>query len=268
MFYELKTFLFEKFRVGSGDFNRQSHFVNNALPRSVSAGEQFEVAECVVLPVAVDMVDGLARMQSSSKVLFHDISMFKHVTRRFAVLSRDDYSNVAVTSNAFRRLLVRVFFLVGQASEQRTAFSAAQRSAVTNGSVFFTFEWQWFAALNALRVPSLFVHFATDTAAFGRAILRQLSPFFLISADGSGFVAERLPADFAGEINHRHYRVLSSILGFMDSFARRSTKALSGVTRSNFESSAASFATFRNWHLAISCWSDSYGNSMECCASK
>lgn len=228
---------------GEGDF------VNDALSGSVTGREQFEVVDGVVLPVAVDVVDGFFRKQFAAEVLFHYIAMFKYVARWGAVFTRDYESNITVSGNAFRGFLFRMFFLVGNSSKQRTTGSAAQKLFSVERSAGSALNRHWVSTLDADNVPVRFFDLFSSSHAIARTIWGIFSVFFEVGANVGRFVREQLLAHRTRKIDTRNLGVFSPKISFVQAFAMEVAKALCAVTRAYFEARTTTFASFRNRHL-------------------
>jgi hypothetical protein len=66
-----------KFGVEKKHLYREVDLVDDTLAGTVTAGKEFEVLDSIVLPVAVDVVDGFVGAQLASDVLGHDVTMLQ-----------------------------------------------------------------------------------------------------------------------------------------------------------------------------------------------
>jgi hypothetical protein len=76
--------------IQSQYLDRELHLVDDALAGSVTAAEQFEVSQNIILPVTIDVVDGFFFEQLPTQVLLHNPTMLKHRSL-FSVVSQRGY---------------------------------------------------------------------------------------------------------------------------------------------------------------------------------
>ena len=163
-----------KFRVESQHVDCERHLVDDALAGTVTAGEKLQVAQIVVLPVSVPMMDGLLGVEFAPEVLGHHVAVFKNIARRPAVFARNYQANVSVARYSSSRLLVCVMSLVAQAAKQRSAGGAAQAFLAIDGSSRAPLDGHGVAALDAGDLPCF----------LGQPAAHQLSQAHSLEADG------------------------------------------------------------------------------------
>lgn len=69
---------FDEFGVQPNHLKGKSHLVDDALPRTMSAGKEFKVLNPVVLSVPVDVVNGFLGEKFPAKAFGHDVTVFKN----------------------------------------------------------------------------------------------------------------------------------------------------------------------------------------------
>jgi hypothetical protein len=192
-----------KLRVERQHLNGESHFVDDALTRSVPAGEQFKVLNSVVRTDAVDVVDGFVRAQVAPDVLLHNVTVLKNFHSFFVRVFSDGHSQVSVATNErFRRAIsvsvkhcfgvkfVPAFFVTDFSTEIEIV-----RAVSIN-------DWQRLTAIQA-HSSFLFKLFGGQTfirpRALATTILGVFTPTFLIGAKLSGSETECFGTSRAGK---------------------------------------------------------------------
>ncbi len=94
---QLNSSLASELRVKPENFDREGNLVSDALAGTVAAGKEFEVGRVVVLPVAVDVVDGFFIKERTTKFAGHNISMFQDATLLSGYPSWNRNPKVSVT---------------------------------------------------------------------------------------------------------------------------------------------------------------------------
>jgi len=194
-----------KFRVEPQHVDCERHLVDDALAGTVAAGEKLQVAEIVVLPVSVPVMDGLLAVEFTPEVLGHHMAVLCDVPHSISREGRDRDPDVAV---AFDVLLVlpvlkalqRAFHLVLD-----FAFVAAEfLIAVYAVARFRAASVLDLAALHAgQRVAFVGVLAAAYVRAGHRAVQRVSVELLSVCRQVALHHRERLAAFFAGEVHRR-----------------------------------------------------------------
>lgn len=244
----------EEFRVQTHQFNGEVDFVVNALPRTVSAAEQFQVADVVILPVAVDMVDGFLGQQVAPKVFGHDVAVFQHFSFSSGIAEkcrqRDMHIsvplNVALDVSAVESRHGNIFVMRGFAR------AIAVNLLSINTAAWFAAAALFFSALRAsepLAIHRVFA--ASEIRARHRAIEWIFAVLFEVRANVCRSVEERITTLFTSKFRQRYLRGDASVDSFVRGNARLGTEALCCIARTNFEVGSALFARFINRHVAV-----------------
>lgn len=241
-----------KFGVEQKHLYREVDLVDDALAGTVPTGKEFEIFQFIESLVPVHMMHSLFGKKLSSEMLFHNVPVFKNITRGFSIFSRNYHSNVTVARDSFSWLLFGVVGLIRQTPKERAAFSAAQAFSAIDRTTGAALDRHTFFADDAGSIPGFFRQSFAQSPAFGRAIQRVFSPFFAIRANRGGFVTEQFPAHGTIKIGAGNSSVFASEDSFVRYFTRSTAEFLSRVLRLNFEILSAASANLLNRHLAIS----------------
>lgn len=76
---QFDTRLAGEFRVCPEHIDGESDFVDHALAGTVTAGEELQIVDPVILPISVLVVDGFFGEKLSAKMPCHDVTMLKNV---------------------------------------------------------------------------------------------------------------------------------------------------------------------------------------------
>lgn len=229
------------------------HLVDNALSGAVATTEQFEVRDIVVGSNAVDVVDGFFGEKFASDMFGHDPAVFEHISGRVSVFSRDNQTGVAPPSSMSSWTVASVFRLVRYSAKQRPAFGAAQKFFSVNSAARLSLDGHGFAALDAANIPFIFGNFFGFAHAFARTVQWVFAKLFQIGTSIARLHAECFAANGAVKIYFGNARIGATKQTFVRSFARPSAKFLAGISRTNFEVLATTFANFFDRHAVLSC---------------
>jgi hypothetical protein len=147
-------------RVEPEHLDRECYFVDDSLAGSVTTTEQFEIFDPVVLPVAVDVVDGFILENVAPQSLRHDVAMFHDGV--FPACHEGRYRNPNVSISLYMSSVFSRF--------------KSRQSALSNSFVFAFSRAVFLLAIKAAaRFSTLGASFSTIVA---RKSVRQFGVLF------------------------------------------------------------------------------------------
>lgn len=217
-----------KFGVRFQHLDSESYLVDDALARSVAAGEQFEVFESVVGADAVDVMYGLIGAKFATEVLFHDVAVLENGDRAFPLFFTHVESHVPGAGreghgNSISVSIKHLFPVEFSSAFFATNFTAkvkvlAVRASVDSGhrSVAVFADSTFFDELFSGQ-PLI------EPRAVSTAIQRIFTPLFSVGSKVARLKNELLAAFGAGECSTFHFSFRTSV--FSEIFAVASLTA-------------------------------------------
>ena len=245
-----------KFGVEQKHLYREVDFVDDALAGTVSVGEQFKVLDSVVLPIAVDVVDGFFWVESSANFLLHYVTVFKNVFAcRFSVLRRDSQPDVPPAANGSSGL-VSAFLAVKLADPFVFALFRTHLLGEVNATRSISVARAFFAAVHAGEFVARFGVFALACKrAFHRAVQRIAIKFFPVRGQVRQPHDEWLPAFFAGEVDWGLVGGRFSVLAMISATCQAAVSTFY-IARVAIKQLPASFTAFLDRHECFSLFGD------------
>lgn len=162
---------------GEGDF------VGDALAGRLPLIPEFQVFITVICALAVFVVDIFNWKKWPAKLLFHEISVLKHLDflSGRAQVSRDGNPNVTTLNVKTLFAFIKQFWCALR-SKFRTTGGAAKFLLLVNSPAWTALNRHWFAALNAAYLPFFVGKHPTFAATLSRAIQRVATMPFAITA--------------------------------------------------------------------------------------
>ena len=248
-----------KLRVQAKDFYGERNLVNDPLSGAVTAGEQLQVLDPIVIPDTVLVMHGFLGTQLPANVLLHDVAVFEH----FPLLASAAQIGGNVHPNVPAPLAVTPTFAVQEPLSGDlltmfgTAFSAAQ-SATPEKPGGGALVFNRFAAVNAVHNQLGFgVSTTANRTARNGAVQRWASKLLDVTPKFSRSTLKGLAARFAGELLTLHSP--RSLGGFVSVVAGAATKlSCGGLFRLCHEVFAAVKAGLlnRHCHTLFATWYD------------
>ena len=197
---QFKSLRSSEFGVKLDHLDSEGDFIDDTLPGAVTTGEQFQIFDPVVLPVAVDVMDGFLGEEIAANVLRHDETVLENIERRAPIFSRNDQADVAVANDALSRHRVGVFRLITGSSESRSAFFAAKVPSRVQCPTGLALNRECFSALDAREgVFGVRSRFSARMVAGQRAVNWVFSEFFPVFGKIGRFVRKGSAAMLARE---------------------------------------------------------------------
>lgn len=192
--------------VESENLYRERHLVGDSLPGTVSAGKELQVADVVVLPVAVNVVDGFLAKQFPTDVLGHDVAVFHHGSAFESIIGKswDGNPNVAVSLEVSSVISISKAFLSACHLVRNFARLAAEFLLMVDVSFRFSPLVVLFPALRADEFGAFGGGVSSaDRRARDRAVSGGFSVLTCVKTHICGFVGKRSVADFTRELHER-----------------------------------------------------------------
>lgn len=190
-----------EFRVKPEDFDCEGNPIGDALARTMSAAEQFQIGDGVVLPVAINVMNRLFGHERAAQVLFHDPAVLQHFAF-FAArdIGRNGEPDVSValdvpTDLARNKSLGRLCHL-----RRYLAFLPAVFLLGVNATSWLAPAAHCFAAVRTGEDVSFFRRFAASKIGAGRrAVHRIVTELLSVSREVSLHHRKFFAALLAGE---------------------------------------------------------------------
>ena len=219
-----------KFRVEPQHVDCERHLVDDALAGTVTAGEKLQVAEIVVLPVSVPMMDGLLGVEFAPEVLGHHVAVLHDgvLLAGHEGWHRDPHVAVALDVPA------EVASVEADKSNIALVRGLARLTAVFLLSVYpaarFATACQRLAATDAREgVAGSGVLCSTDVGTGSGAVQRASSVLLDVRIEVRPHHSEGFPALLAREVHDFTARCWNRLVEAKRASARKATEALVGA---------------------------------------
>lgn len=189
--------------VQSQYLDGELHLVDHALAGAVLAPKQFEIAQLIVEPVAVNVVHRFFGEKFTAKALFHYVSVLKDFIRGLAASRRESKHDV-VSFDSPSYSGKSVFFSVDLAHPLALALLRAKSLFSVYPAALFSLARGFFTAVHAnVLVLGLGIFPPAGVRTFFRAVQRIAAELLLVCGQVRLHHDERLLAVFAGEVDRR-----------------------------------------------------------------
>lgn len=254
---QTKTLRFGEFGVSLDHLDSEGDLIDDALSGTVTAGEEFQVLDTVVLPIAVNVVDGFVRVEFATDVLRHDEAVLEN-----AFLSASDArgnGNNHVPSSFFVPFKTLSSFesrvkpgqsggaLVFRFAALTAKFLLCVVLNAAHGVVFLSRH-----CLPALKASEDLLFFVPCALSFARALRGAVTRIFvkLLTVRGKSprLHKESAIANFASESDRLHNGRRATVRLFVSQAARVRTVFFLGFARLYLKSRLAVLASFLNGH--------------------
>lgn len=206
------TFLFNqfnKFGVQPNHLKGETHLVDDSLPRTMPAGEEFKILNSIILAIAVFVVNGFFGKKFAAKMLGHNEPVFHNgVWPLSSTKNWDSHPNVSISFDmasvipgfkSFLALFLKPFIftlLIAKALFGVVGASIRSASHFALLPAIFTIKFIAIVRFKFLMIPR----------ASSRTVFRVVSKFFHVSAMISGFIFKSISTMGARKFNHLYTR--------------------------------------------------------------
>lgn len=216
-----------EFRVQAEYVDRERYFIDHALSWTVTAREKLQVLNRVVLSIAIDVMNRLFGQKLPPKMLFHDVTVFEHLTLDASVeIGGKRQPNISVPFNVAPDFAREKSFFSLTGRPCVFAFRAAKAllgiKFVVSCRALVTAPRHFFAALLAIKELFVFCRMsaASDTVTLTRAKTRIATVLGAVGIKKSGKHLKRFAAVFAGKFyTNASFSARTTVLGLIGDHA-------------------------------------------------